>query len=112
MIDRLHREHDAALDRVLPDMRRVSFPESAPTLAPLARPVTPLVEGRADSRVNEIVDLGEVPCIVAKLVLHAEPAPSRRLRSGDWGVLCIRAVGLWVAGPRFRRLGQDRARTR
>src|SRR5580704_4825485 len=49
VLDRLHREHDAALDRVLTDMRGVSFPVGTPPLAPFGGPITPLVKSRADS---------------------------------------------------------------
>src|ERR1700688_4683740 len=46
VIQRLHREHNAALDQVLPYMRGIAFRQSFPAPAPLARTITPLVERR------------------------------------------------------------------
>ncbi len=56
VIEGLHREHDAALDQVLPNMRRIAFRQSLPSLTPLAWPIAQLVEGRADPRVNQVID--------------------------------------------------------
>ena len=83
VIDRLYWKHDTALNRVLPQMRSVTFRIGAPALPPLAWPVPPLIDSRPNSCINKVVDIDEVARIVAQLVVHAQTAPRRRLRSRD-----------------------------
>src|SRR5580704_17816178 len=81
VIDGLDREHNAALDQILSYMGRISLGKSSPSLAPLARPVTPLVDARPDPGVNKILDVEQVTGVIPQFVLHAHRAPLGGLTS-------------------------------
>ncbi len=57
VINRLDRIHDTALHKILADVRCITFRKCAPTLAPLTGPVASLVERRADTGENEVIEI-------------------------------------------------------
>lgn len=68
VIDCLNRRHDAALHQIFTDMRRVSFRKRTPALTPFRGTVSGLIECRAYASENKVLNVEEMPRIVAEFL--------------------------------------------